>query len=244
MYKTTLVLAACFAVPALSAPIYVVAPNFNAGVVGNSPDNITGDSGNNRFQEDIGRGQFTAFNGPVWITEVAFRAVPGTGTVNFPISNVDLYLSTSPLFPNTNGGQNLISSTFADNVGTDNMLVFSGPFTLSSPGCAAGATPCPFDMVLTFSSPFLYNRANGTLLFDFRFTGMNGVSGTLDSVAFNPPGGPVAQVSGPLDATVGGMGLHGEVVQLTVEATPEPASWALILSGLAAIPAFARRRKS
>ena len=57
-----------------------------------------------------------------------------------------VHLSTSPLFPNTDNGERVMSTTYANNIGTDNTLVFSGPATLSSPGCA-GPAPCAFDQV-------------------------------------------------------------------------------------------------
>ena len=127
-------------------------PGFLTNSVGNSPDSLPG-SGDFRFQQEIGPGQFNAVNGPVWITEFSFRAVPETGAVDVTFSNVDLYLSTSPTAPNPGVGLPLMSSTFANNVGPDNTLVYSGAFALSSPGCVSGSTPCPFDMVLTFTHP-------------------------------------------------------------------------------------------
>ncbi len=244
MPRSVLLLAALFLViPALATPINVIAPSTYTNVAGNAPDTLFINPTGSRSQEVIGSDQFSAFNGPVKITQLSFRAAPGTGPTNFPLSNLDLNLSTTPFFPNTSGGATLISSTFANNVGLDNTLVFSGPLALSSPGCAAGTAPCPFDMVITFTTPFLYNSANGSLLLDFRMNGLNGISGTLDGASFSSPGGPVASVGGLLNAASGDLVLQGDIVQLTLE-TPEPSSWALLLCGLGALAPLARRRNS
>src|SRR5207342_579260 len=97
------------------------------------------------------------------INQIAFRAYPGTGPLNVSIANLTINLSTSGLYPNTENFKTLMSTTFASNIGSDNTLVFSGPKTLNSPGCA-GPSPCPFDIVIPLSTPFVYNPAAGGLL--------------------------------------------------------------------------------
>ncbi|MEO7145876.1 MAG: PEP-CTERM sorting domain-containing protein [Bryobacteraceae bacterium] len=180
------------------------------------------------------------------ITQFAYRAKPGTGSINVTDTSFSIYFSTSPYAPNTSGGNTLITSTFANNLGPDNTLVLSGgPGTLwSSPG-STGPGPCPFDMVFTLSTPFLYNPSKGFLLIDSHFNGYTGVgTGQFDVESFNSPGGSVAGVFNlTAGATTGAVQLSGNVVQFGYTlATPEPASWALILTGAAALGLVGRRR--
>src|SRR5436305_6883949 len=142
----------------------IVVPNANTATVGNDTDSIPG-SGDVRSQVLLGSGQFASVGGPILIDQVSFRAAPGTGSVNFSIATMNLFLSTSPKFPNTSGP--LMSTTFADNVGADNTLVFSGPLSFKSPGCT-GPSVCPFDINLNFTTPFLYNPTLGRLLLDLK----------------------------------------------------------------------------
>ena len=80
-----------------------------------------------------------------------------------------------------------MSTTFADNVGPDNTLVFSGPFTAASPGCPQNLPVCPFDININFTTPFLYNPMQGRLLLDLKVTGYFGVDGEGDAVSFLGP---------------------------------------------------------
>ena len=71
-------------------------------------------------------------------------------------------------------------------------------------------------MVITFSTPFLYDPNQGTLLFDFLFRGFTGVSGSLDSVSFPfPNGGSVAQITTTIHhATTGTFNPGGYILQI------------------------------
>jgi hypothetical protein len=75
-------------------------------------------------------------------------------------------------------------------------------------------------------------------------TGFTGISGFLDSQSFGfPPGGSVATIDGALDAATGNFHSTGDIVQFGYTlATPEPASWAMILIGMAGLGLLARRR--
>src|SRR5690242_4093119 len=125
---------------------------------------------NLEIQTVFGGGQFPA--GPIYITGFSMRARPGTGPVSLTV-NGKVYLSTSQNFPNTVGGNTLLSTTFANNVGPDNTLVLSGNITSSGPGCA-GPAPCPFSNNIVFTKPFFYDRANGALLMDVQATSIGG----------------------------------------------------------------------
>jgi hypothetical protein len=117
-----------------------------------------------------------------------------------------------------------MSSTFADNVGNDKVVVFSGSnIQLTAKGCPAPG-PCPFDVVLTFTTPFRYSGF-GSLLLDFAETDLSG-TGSYDAHSFTgPPGGSVAQVSALAGTPPGQFEYKGNVVQLiyTLLTTNNPA---------------------
>ena len=218
----------------------IVVPNANTSVVGN--DVYAGGSVDGRFQQLLGSGQFVAVGSPLLIDQLSLRAAPGTGSVDLSITTFSLYLSTSPKFPNTGGP--LLSTTFADNVGPDNTLVFSGPVTATFPGCA-GPAVCPFDININFTTPFLYNATQGRLLLDFKVVGASGGGGAFDAVSFpGPNGGSVANVAGGLNDTTGALQLGGEIFQLRYTAVPEPAPGALVFMGAAALALMRRHRSA
>ncbi len=192
---------------AAPANTFVVAPNAQAGLPGTFPGLLGGTNSSTRQQQVIGSDQFPS--NPILITQIAFRAFPGTGAVNATISSLNLYLSTSPNFPNSSGGKAVIVSHFQDNVGPDSTLVYSGPVTLSSPGCSFPSV-CPFDIVISFTTPFLYTPSQGTLLLDLQMAGFTAVSGALDSTS----GSSIATVSGPLNSPSGNFNAEGYVVQI------------------------------
>ena len=172
---------------------------------------VVGVAATNRFQELIGPQQFGT--GTLIINQIAFRAYPGAGPVNLTIANLTVNMSTSTLYPNTDNGRPLMSTTFATNIGTDNTVVFSGPKNITSPGCA-GPSPCPFDIVIPLSTPFVYNPTLGSLLIDFQSTGLNGTAGALDDALFPyPPGGGIATVGGTIGSATGTLVTQGHVLQ-------------------------------
>lgn len=233
-----------FAVSCLAAfGSTIVVPNFNTTNVGNDTDSTEpGTLPDIRVQTLLGSGQFASVGGPILIDQLSLRAVPGTGPDDFSVTSLSLSLSTSPKFPNTGGP--LMSTTFADNVGPDNTLVFSGPFTAASPGCA-GPAVCPFDINFNFTTPFLYNPTQGRLLTDLTLIGFTGVDGEGDAVSFpGPNGGSVASVFGLLGDTSGDLSFGGDIFQFRYTAAPEPAAGALLFIGAAALALMRRHRSA
>lgn len=126
-----------------------------------------------RLQEVYGAGQFPT--NPIVIRQIRWRpsAIFGsafTGT----ISNLQINLSTTVRQPDG------LSATFAQNVGTNDTVVFSGPVTMTSAFAGPAGGPKAFDMVVPLTTPFIYDPARGNLLVDVR----------------NHSGGPVAFVDG------------------------------------------------
>jgi hypothetical protein len=191
----------------------LVVPNAQAIASGNSPITISGNSA--RIQEIVGSGQFASFKDPITITGLAVRSAPGTGPVNQAGTSLQITLSTTLAFPNTNGSHKLPSVTYANNLGPDATVVYNGAFTGSSPGCQAPG-PCPFDMVIHFATPFTYDYANGRLLIDLVISAKAGtVSGSLDGVMFpDSSSSTVAVVSGDPTQATGALSLSGIVFGL------------------------------
>ena len=57
---------------------------------------------------------------------------------------------------------------FADNIGTNVTTVFSGSLPLSSQYAGPAGGPKAFDMVVNFTTPFVYNPSSGNLLLDIQ----------------------------------------------------------------------------
>jgi len=84
-------------------------------------------------------------------------------------------------------------------------------------------------------------------LTDFFVTGYNGVgTGEFDVENYLPPGGPAAHVfSSTPGSLTGTVDLSSNVTQFGyTKVTPEPASYAFLLTGLSALTAMRRRRRS
>ncbi len=202
---------------AMAAPVFgqsVVVPNGNATVTGNDTSGpLPGSSVSARSQTVFDPDQFPS--GPIDITGFTWRAAPGTGAVNVSLSG-NIYLSTSPNWANSTGHP-LISTTFANNVGSDNTLVMSpSNFTLTGAGCAAPG-PCPFANNIVFTTPFRYNRANGPLLIDIQATSFSGSgTGEFDVIQCANSSCVINGVFAvPVDAATGELGPGGNVTQLT-----------------------------
>jgi hypothetical protein len=159
--------------------------------------------------------------------------LPGAGPVDESFGDSSIYLATSPNFANSTSGP-LMSTTFADNIGPDGLTqVYSGtPAALSDAGCS-GPGVCPFDLTLSFTTPFDYNPANGSLLIELVASGFVG-TGHTDAVSYNSPGGPTASVfeTGSTTATAGTLNLGDSIIELAeTSAIPEPGSWTLAGAG-------------
>ena len=138
-------------------------------VVPNDWANAFGDAGNlfplfssqpMRYQQVFDAEQFSRLNpGGGLINRIAFRGHgPGVPfTANVPQLQVNL--STTSKTPDG------LSSTFAENVGSDDTQVFSGPFQTA---VTFTGDPTNFEVTLIFTTPFFYDPAKGNLLLDLR----------------------------------------------------------------------------
>jgi hypothetical protein len=115
-----------------------------------------------RLQQVYGGTQFPPGN--LSITELRFRPSTdfGTGAFTTAVNNVRINLSTTTKQPNN------LSMMFAENTGTNDVVVFNGALTLSSQFSGPAGGPKDFDIRIPLQTPFSYNRAHGNLLIDIR----------------------------------------------------------------------------
>lgn len=115
-----------------------------------------------RVQEVYRSSQFPG--APIVITALRFRPAeyPYGDAFFTTISNIQINLST------TTNGPGALSPTFADNVGTNDTLVYSNALTISSDYTGGDSGPLDSDIIIQLQRPFSYNPAEGNLLLDIR----------------------------------------------------------------------------
>jgi hypothetical protein len=126
-----------------------------------------------RVQDMYGSNLFPA--NPITITELRFRRdASAPPFANVTISNLQINLSTTHV---KTGG---LSAVFAQNPGKDEMVVFKGAMTVSSPTPTTQTGPAPFEIIIPLSVPFTYSPSLGNLLVDIRNTSGAAAIGWVD----------------------------------------------------------------
>ncbi len=95
--------------------------------------------------------------------------------------SLNTYMSTSAGPPNSAGANTLITPNFATNLVSNNTLALFH-WRMSTAWVARGLSPCPFDMVITLSTPFLYNPPQGFLMIDTQVMGLTGVNRSIGRI--------------------------------------------------------------
>lgn len=144
------------------------------------------------------------------ITELRFRRDFNEPPFSSATAAATVRLSTTSRNP---GG---LSTTFSENPGPDEVTVFNGNWTYSSPTVVPQGTVRPFEIALPLTTPFTYNPANGNLLFDIRITSNSNLNWTDGS-----SGGQVSRVASlNANAITGDAETTGDVLQLVYQASP------------------------
>lgn len=200
----------------------VVAPGAESTIEGNTSNIIPLGAGFVRFQQVYGASEFAALGLPVLITQIAFRPDRDAGhAFTSTWNDVHVHLSTTPMLPDG------LSTTFANNIGADETEVFSGTWVHSSLFTGPTGGPKDFDIILTLTTPFLYNPANGNLLLDmlhYDYANDGFTSTDSQTVAGDGVSRVYAYGIGIGNGTTGGADSLGTVTQFTVAPVPEPTS--------------------
>jgi hypothetical protein len=183
-----------------------------------------GDSSSQRYQQVFAASQFGGLpSGGGLISQIVFRPDAFFGnafTSTLPDIQIDLSTTSAP--------DDGLSTTFANNVGSNDTVVFArGPLTLSSAFTGPPNGPKDFDIIITLTTPFFYNPANGNLLLDVRNFG--GGSTTFFDAVFQVGDGVSRVYSQNVNDATGTPDSIGLVTGFVI--VPEPGSAALLLVG-------------
>ena len=129
------------------------------------------------YQQIYSATELAPLSGGAQITEIRFRRdgeVFGGIPFSQPFSataTIQVVLSTTSKAPDA------MSLVFADNLGPDAAVVYSGPIQLTS---TSTAFPRAFDVVIPLQTPFSYNAVVGNLLMEVRVFSSSGAQ-SLDA---------------------------------------------------------------
>ena len=214
----------------------LVAPSSDASTEGNtnsySPFNAFSNE-SVRYQQVFNATEFSSLGSAEYITQLIFRPDGVLGNAfSGKASGYKIYLST------TSASADNLSSTFSNNIGSDNTLVFNGILLLSSSFTGPAGGPKDFDIVLNLQTPFLYNPSAGNLLLDVSkpenaFSGQS--TGSLDasSATDDSTSSVIYESFNSLDnattATSGAKTSTGLITEFTFSSVPEPSAVVLSL---------------
>jgi hypothetical protein len=209
----------------------VVVPNAQATNDGNTVGTTPSGPAAVRYMQIHDASQFGALVGPSLLTQFAWRPDETVGQSGPRSVTLQIYAST------TSRSVAGLSTTFVDNLGSNNTLVFNGTLTWSTANLPGPGNTRQFDIVFPLTTPFLYDPAAGNLLLDFH-QDASGSPITFDRVSGNEF---IRQAVAPgsTDATTAQFFGDSQVTQFTFAPEPTVAGGALL--GLGVL--IARRKR-
>ncbi len=231
--------------PSQAQAAQVVSPNANASSEGNSangfPFSISDFAlSSQRYQQVYNAAEFSSITSPMVITQIAFRPnALGAAAFSSTLPSIQIDMST------TSAAADTMNATFGSNVGANDTVVFpQGPLSLSSAFTGPAAGPKDFDIVINFTTPFLYNPSAGNLLLDVRNFG-GGSTTQFDAQNLNGDGS--SRDYSDIDSNVGGasgtLTSFALVTRFTFTPVPEPSAGILLMVGGFLLAAFRERSR-
>ena len=200
--------------PELRAQVVVV-PNVLATNDGNSSGTAPAGPAPVRWLQIHDASQFGALSGPSLLTQFAYRPDRILGQSGPRAWILRLHAST------TRRSVAGISTTFADNLGTNTTLVFDGTVNVRTGNLPGPGNTRQFDYVVPFTTPFLYDPAAGNLVLDLQIE-ENGpqAPATFDTVLSPDPAIGRVLAIGSSTATTGTIWAYSQVTQFTFALPP------------------------
>lgn len=228
---------ATFALLAMPASaVVIVVPQANATVPGDANNNFPFNCGlfslpSMRYQQAYAASDLGGVSGA--ITQVAFRPDEIFGNpFNTPGIDIEIRFSHTPSLPDS------LSTTFSNNIGPDETVVYDGLLTLASSDTGI------FDIIIDVADSFIYDGSSNLLMDIWLLNGP--FTTTFDAVgsAGTPSVGRVlAYSASDLTGQADGLGL---VTQFTIDARgaviPEPTTLTLLVFGGLGLLRRRRRR--
>jgi hypothetical protein len=197
-----------FAIPELTAVsnATVVVPNVNRTVEGGGGSGLLNTPLRHQIVYDASQ-----FPIEIRITELRMRPSSVYGNAfTSTIPNLQINLSTTAVQPNQ------LDGTFAQNVGTNDTVVFQGPLTVSSRFVGPASGPREFDIIIPLMTPFWYDPSRGNLLIDFR--NASGSRASLVDTGQHADDGASRVYALSVDATAAsGADVGAEVIQIVYD---------------------------
>ena len=213
-----------------------VVPSANTSVEGDVNNLFPFETGGIvRYQQVYASSEFA---GPIAINQIAFRpdSVVGFGFSQV-LSGVQIHLST------TSAAVDGLSTTFSDNIGADNTLVYSGSLSLSSAFTAGPGNTRAFDIIINLQTPFTYTPSQGNLLLEIQVPS-GGFGPAFDASDIVGDSTSRIRAFSSTTATTGFVDSVGLITQFDGTPIPEPATILISGLGLAGLIVARRRRTS
>ena len=193
----------------------VVVPNAQATNDGNASLTTPTGPALVRAMRIFDKSQFAALSGPSFLTKFAYRPDTILGESGPRSWTLRVYAST------TSRSVAELSTTFAENFGTNNTLVFDGRVNVATGNLPGPGNTRQFDIVFPCTTPFLYDPAAGNLLLDTQLSD-NGQSQsiTIDTVEGNPTAREIVNTTSSTALSAEFVAPFVQVTQFTFEPPP------------------------